>query len=229
MQETLNFGREHKERLRAILSGMEPRPTTSYFEEQRAAAEGCTVTLYNSGKLSIQGPNAAKVKVAVLEKMGLVPELVIGIDEVGRGERTGPMVITGVLADTNEMRELRDSKKTTDISKKEKIASEKMLASASFTINSRMVDLARNHGKNLNQIEASAIERISEMLLELSDAKIIVDGAPLKVKNEKIKFLPKADDLEPVVGAASIVAKHLRNSSQDRAERKTWNVKEKKE
>ncbi len=228
MQETLNFGKEHKERLKAALRAAEQRPTTNYFEELRGTIGGCTVTLYESGKLSIQGAQAAKVKKEILESLGLAPELVIGIDEVGRGERTGPMVITGVLGDTNGLRELRDSKKTSDIAKKEKIVSEKMLASVSVTINAKMIDLARNHGKNMNEIEADAIEKISEILLGLSDAKIIVDGAPMKTKNPKIIFLPKGDDLEPVVGAASVVAKHLRNSSADMEERKTWKKKGKK-
>ena len=58
------------------------------------------------------------------------------------------------------------------------------------------------------------------------NAKIIADGAPMKTKNNKIKFIPKADDLEPVVGAASIIAKHCRNNSSDKEERKTWKKKE---
>lgn len=226
MQETLNFGKGHKKRLKEFLAGYAQRPTTNYFEEQRAMIEGCTVTLYNSGKVSIQGEKAAKVKGLMLSKMGLNEELVIGIDEVGRGEGTGPMVITGVLADTNSLRELRDSKKTGDIAKKEKIVSEKMLASVSVTLNAKAIDLLRNKGKNLNEIEATTIEKITELLSLHGDAKIIVDGAPLKVTNKKINFLPKADDLEPVVGAASIVAKHLRNNSADKEERTTWKGKE---
>jgi ribonuclease HII len=225
MQETLNFGITEKEKIKEIMSNYEKAEVTNYFEEKRAKHLGCTITLYNSGKLSIQGSEAAKVKEEILSMLGLKEDFTIGIDETGRGERTGPMVITGVLADTNSMRELRDSKKTKDIAKKEKIVSEKMLASVSFIINSKAIDLARNSGKNLNQIEAHAIEKISEILSSIADAKIIVDGAPLKVKNQKITFLPKGDDLEPVVGAASIVAKHLRNNSADLGERKTWKNK----
>ncbi len=226
MQETLNFGINEKEKIKEIMSNYEKAEVTNYFEEKRARHMGCTITLYNSGKLSIQGIEATKVKEEILSMLGLKEDFIIGIDETGRGERTGPMVITGVLADTNSMRELRDSKKTKDIPKKEKIVSEKMLASVSFAINSKAIDLARNNGKNLNQIEADAIEKISEMLSSIVvDAKIIVDGAPLKVKNQKINFLPKGDDLEPVVGAASIVAKHLRNNSADLGERKTWKNK----
>ena len=226
MQETLNFGKGEKENIRKILFGFEQAQTTNYFEEQRVKRNGCTITLYESGKLSIQGPNAAKVKDEILSMMGLSQELVIGMDETGRGEKTCPLVITGVLADTNELRQVRHSKKTTDIAAKEKIVSEKMLGSVSVVLNSRLVDLARKRGLNLNEIEAAAMDKISEFLSIFGEAKIIADGAPMKTANKKINFAPKADDSEPVVGAASIVAKHLRNISSDSGERKTWNTKE---
>jgi len=225
MQETLNFGKEKIEELKKVLSNFEEGKTTNYFEEQRAKHLECTITLYNSGKISIQGKNAGTVKEQILKKMGLEKELVIGIDETGRGEREGPMVIAGVLADTNLVREVRDSKKTSDVAKKEKIVSQKMLGSVKVTLNSELIDLVRNNGKNLNQLEENVIDSIAELLSGFADAKIIVDGAPLKVRNKKIEFKPRADDLEPVVGAASIIAKHERNNSSDSQERKTWKRK----
>ncbi|HZX34269.1 MAG TPA: DUF3378 domain-containing protein [archaeon] len=225
MQETLNFGAAEKAKIAEALSKFEEAATTNYFEERRAKRGGCTITLYNSGKVSIQGANAAKVKEELLSMLGLKQEFTIGIDETGRGERNGPMVVAGVLGDTNALRELRDSKKTTDIAKKEKIVSEKMLGSVIVSLNAELIDLARNKGKNLNQLEAETIEKIAEILSGFHEGKIMVDGAPLKVKNKSINFLPKADDLEPVVGAASVIAKHARNNSSDKGERKTWKKK----
>ncbi|MFH1391454.1 MAG: DUF3378 domain-containing protein [Candidatus Diapherotrites archaeon] len=225
MQETLNFGKSEKKKVKEVLANFEEAETTNYFEEKRAKHEGCTITLYDSGKLSIQGMAASKVKEEILSAMGLEQELIIGIDETGRGERDGPMVIAGVLADKNSLREMRDSKKVSDIAGKEKIISEKMLGSVIVSLNSELIDFARNNGKNLNEIEAEIIDNIAATLSSFGGAKIIADGAPLKVKNKKINFKPKADDLEPVVGAASIIAKHSRNNSQDKKERKTWKRK----
>ncbi len=225
MQETLNFGESEKQKISKILDTFEQAKITNYFEEKRVKHKDCTITLYSSGKISIQGQNASQVKEEILSKMNLKKELVIGIDETGRGERDGPMVITGVLGNTNELRELRDSKKTGDIAKKEKIVSEKMLGSVTVTLNSKLIDIARNKGKNLNELEIKTIEKISEILSFFEDAKIIVDGAPLKTQKKDIEFVPKADDIEPVVGAASVIAKHTRNNSQDKEERKTWKKK----
>ncbi|MCR4369385.1 MAG: DUF3378 domain-containing protein [archaeon] len=230
MQETLNFGKTEITKIKEILSSHEQGKTTNYFEEMRTKYLGCTITLYSSGKVSIQGVDASKVKDEILAKMGLVQDLTIGIDETGRGESDGPLVITGVLCDNNELRQVRDSKKTSDIAKKEKIVSEKMLGSVTVVLNARLVDLVRNNGKNLNTLEAETIDKISEILRGYlpanTPAKTIVDGAPLKVKNADIIFLPKADDNVAAVGAASIVAKHTRNNSSDKQERKTWKKKE---
>ncbi len=226
MQQTLNFGKAEKAKIKEILSAFEQAPVTNYFEELRAKKGGCTITLYESGKISIQGSDAAKVKDEILSMLGLKEELTIGIDETGRGERDGPMVIAGVLGDTNAMREMRDSKKTGNISAKEKVVSGKMLGSVAITLNSALIDIARNKGLDLNKIEAHAMDKIAEFLSLFGDAKIIADGAPMKTAYKGIKFLPKGDDIEPVVGAASVLAKHLRNNSSDKGERKTWKKKD---
>ncbi len=227
MNETLNFGKAEKAKLKEILGRFEPAMIASDYEEARAKRDGCTVTLYESGKLLIQGANSAAVKAEIISMMGLKKDLVIGIDETGRGEKSGPLVVAGVLADTNSLREIRDSKKTSDIAAKEKIVSRRMLGAVTVSINSELVDLARSSGINLNQIEAKAMDAIAEFLLMFGEARVVADGSPMKTANKKIMFLPKADDIEPVVGAASVVAKRARDVSQDRAERKTWNIKEK--
>ena len=71
MQETLNFGKGQKPLVREILEGFELGQVTNYFEEVRAKHNGCTITLYDSGKVSIQGPSASVVKDEILSLMGL--------------------------------------------------------------------------------------------------------------------------------------------------------------
>ena len=75
MQETLNFGKSEKKKIAEIMGAFEAAQTTNYFEEKRAKHLGCTVTLYSSGKVSIQGANASRVKEELLSKMGLQKEL----------------------------------------------------------------------------------------------------------------------------------------------------------
>ena len=53
-----------------------------------------------------------------------------------------------------------------DIAKKEKIVSEKMLGSVTVTLNAELIDLVRNNGKNLNELEAETIDKISDKKIE---------------------------------------------------------------
>src|SRR3989344_7744874 len=155
--------------------------------------------------------------------MSRKPEIVLGIDETGRGELKGPMVIAAVLGDSNKLRELRDSKKTSKISEKEKIVTENSLSQVVVSLNAEMIDILRSNGKTLNEIEAVVIDKISEMFSGLDlDVKVKVDGSALNTKNKKIEFIVKGDDLEPAIGAASVLAKNYRNNSADSRERKTW-------
>ncbi|MEM4257214.1 MAG: hypothetical protein QXZ13_03905 [Candidatus Diapherotrites archaeon] len=225
MQETLNFGLNQKKAVLDLLSKFEEAKVTNYFEEKRVKYKDCTITLYSSGRLSIQGKNASLVKDEFLSMLGLKRELVIGIDEVGRGENFGPLVVCGVLADSNSLLELRDSKKINAIQSKASLVSEKMLASVHVVVNAELLDYLRNSGKTINDVEAIAIDKIAELLSNFADAKIIVDGAPIKTSFTKLFFLPKADDLEPVVGAASVLAKKYRDESKDKKKRMTWNNK----
>jgi ribonuclease HII len=221
MQCVLNFSGEENTALKRFLGAFEqlrPGPRG----EARCRLGNSTLTLYSSGKLLIQGPDCEKAKKRVLESVDLGKEIVLGIDETGRGEGTGPFVIAAVLAAPRDMRELRDSKKTGDIEAKRSIVEEKALAIATFSVSSKELSELHEKGINMNKIEAMAINAIHGFFSEISGAKTIVDGSPLRGTASGVSFLVKGDDLNPVVGAASVVAKSARDSSADKGKRKDW-------
>lgn len=226
MTQTLNFSIADKNHITQILSEYEKLPTKTQFEDFRCKIGNSVVTLYHTGKLTIQGNDHEEVKQRLLSALGLQEELVLGIDEVGRGERTGPFVMAALLGDTNKLRELRDSKKTSDIKGKFALASANSLATMVLMINSNYIDRLREKGKTLDEIECEFIKG-SRLIFERLGEKvqIKVDGNALKPCSGAAIFLPKGDDLEPAIGAASVIAKFLREISGDKEERKTWSKK----
>ena len=223
MQTTLNFSAAEFASIKKLISSFEKLPSSSQHEEIRANHKGCSITLYKSGKLLIQGENHKEVASEILLSLKIPPEIIVGIDEVGRGENNGPFVISAVLADRNSMRQFRDSKKTSGINEKAAIVSEKALAIASYSVNAGLIDELRGKGMTMNEIEEAAIDSMASFFRSIyPPARIIVDGNPMKTKSKGIEFIPKADDKEAVVGAASLVAKSTRNSSSDKKTRKSW-------
>ncbi|MEW6295125.1 MAG: DUF3378 domain-containing protein [Candidatus Diapherotrites archaeon] len=228
MEKVLNFGSKQKRQLIEILREFPQVETKNAFEELRCKAGNCTVTLYSSGKLVVQGNDCKKVTEEILQRMGLEEELVLGIDEAGRGESFGSFVVSFVLGDSNKLRELRDSKKTGNLKEKAEIVSGNALAVATVSLNSRLIDQLRNNGLNLNEIEVRIINNLVLLFDELGvKAKVKADGSRLNGTLKHVEFIVKGDDLEPVIGAASVIAKLAREESKDREHRKSWNVKEK--
>ncbi len=120
----LNFSKEEKKEVLNFLQAFPEKKTKTSFEEFRCKIGKSTVTLYTSGKLLLQGDDCEKARDLVLKKVKVENELILGIDETGRGEDFGPFVIAGVLAKPNAMRELRDSKKVKNLDEKAKLVKE---------------------------------------------------------------------------------------------------------
>ena len=223
MQATLNFSREDKGKVKKYLSNFPSKETKTQYEEARVEIDDCVVTLYSSGKLLVQGEKAEKIKERLIHNVGVSGELLLGIDETGRGENFGPFVVAGVFGDTNKLRGLRDSKKL----KRLKEAKKAVLSGSEWHLvlskSSQEIDALREKGSTMNEIEAKMIALIVQNFKEKGlKGRILVDGGVIKGVPKGVEFLPKADDLNPVVGAASVLAKVARDASQDKGIRKSW-------
>ncbi len=221
---TLNFSEEEKEKIIEALSKFPEKKVSAPFEEKRWLINSCTVTLYKTGKLVVQGNNCEKVARAIMKELAFEGELILGIDEAGRSEPFGCFTIAAVLADKNKLRELRDSKKIKNIGERVKIVTKNSLASVVVSFSPEFLDEARKAGLTLNELERRFII-LAPKLFELPNRrfKTRVDGA--KLKGCDAEFIIGGDDLCPVIGAASVLAKFSRESSTNKNRRKTWRSK----
>jgi ribonuclease HII len=222
MQAVLNFSSQDKGKLVSFLAGLEQLEPGSH-EEIRCRAGKSTLTLYKSGKLLIQGPDFERVKKQVLRAVRLEGEEVLGIDETGRGESFGPFVVAAVLAKPGRLLELRDSKKTRNLEAKARLVEENASGISVFSVSSKQLSEFHKKGVSLNYIEAYIISYWHAFFRDFKkDVKVFVDGSPIKGVPKEVCFVVKGDDLNPVIGAASVIAKQARNSSQDKGEREGW-------
>jgi len=223
MQSVLNFQKKEVPKIKKYLSTFEKKENTTEFHSIRAKSGNSTISLFTSGKMVIQGIDHKAVKEKLIEGLSLKKELIIGIDEVGRGENSGPFVITGLLGETTNLLELRDSKKIKKINEKFLIATKNSLANVSVSFNAEFVDMLRKEGINMNKMEAITAKKIIELFVELNQShKVVIDGGVEFLKEKKVEFKIKADDTVPVVGAASVIAKFQRDQSGDKKIRKSW-------
>ncbi|MHA1863545.1 MAG: ribonuclease HII [Candidatus Thorarchaeota archaeon] len=148
-----------------------------------------------------------------------------GIDEAGRGPMIGPMVICGILIDSDRLHELvkigaKDSKTLTHKRRlilKEKI--EKVVSKIEIrTVSAADIDRLRKR-TTLNEIEVEEFASIAKALnpqeIYLDAADVIAERFGIKIgklsgiasKGAKIISEHKADSKYPIVSAASIIAK----------------------
>lgn len=224
---SLNFSKDEIPKIVKVLEseGSEEKGTNTEYELKRVVRGKSTVILYTSGKVVIQNGAEEAVKEWLLSALGLKEELVLGIDETGRGEGTGPFVIAAVLADRNKMRELRDSKKIDkgNLDAKYVLVMKNAKASAAVSVEAEDIDKLRGRGQTMDQIEAQIIDDIVKAMGGAGKGfPVRVDGSSLPVKSKGVEFVVKGDDLDPVIGAASVLAKYTREKSEDKGERKSW-------
>ncbi|MFH1895310.1 MAG: DUF3378 domain-containing protein [archaeon] len=224
-QKSMNFGFKQKEEIKKLLEKFEQKKVNNSFEEKRVKINDSTITLYSSGRLVIQGNDCEKTAEQLLKEIRPESKTVIGIDETGRGESNGPFVISAVLGENNKLLELRDSKKTKNLKEKNDLVLKNSKAQAIFSFNAEYIDELRNKGETMNSIEAKAINSVIDFFDSVKEkSEVLIDGKEM-AGVKKGKFLVKGDDLEPVIGAASVVSKNFRENSSDKKTRKSWKKK----
>ena len=162
-------------------------------------------------------------------------ELILGIDDAGRGPLIGPMALAGCLIPKDlekEFKELgvRDSKTLTP-KRREALAEmirEKSLKYEFVLAFPKKIDSSIQNGTNLNKVEAmEAAEIINKITKGVKEkVKVVIDcPSPNREawKNQVLEFVEDVSNLEVfcehkadrdylVVSAASILAKSVRES-----------------
>ncbi|MCX6995873.1 MAG: ribonuclease HIII [Kiritimatiellaeota bacterium] len=232
---------DQQDRLQALLQAGNYRPLR--MPHTRAAAEGpaCNIALYTSGKCLVQGAGAADWVTFVLEpeilqevRLGyeevLHPEAStphMGVDESGKGDFFGPLVIAAAYVDpalAAAFRQLnvRDSKRITSDRVTEQLARDirKLLGQRSslIVIGPRAYNRLYAQLRNVNRILAWGHARAIENLLDvvpacpraLSDqfgpTRQIEQALLKKGRQIKLEQRPRAES-DPAVAAASILAR----------------------
>lgn len=169
-------------------------------------------------------------------------ELILGIDDAGRGPVIGPMILAGCLLDEESQKELKklgvkDSKELT--AKRREFLVDKIKERAE-TFEIEIIYPVEIDGKNadgimLNEVEAFACANIINKINKgFTKIKVVLDcpsvslakwGDFLKTKIENLSNLEivcehKADKNHVAVSAASILAKHTREKEMEKLRKK---------
>ena len=238
---TFKLTTEQQKTLTVILSTGNYRPATVPYTSIAVRTEDCSISLFTSGKCLIQGKGAEEFVTFVMEpnvlqqashgyEAVLNPEASaphMGIDESGKGDFFGPIVISAAyvdpqLADAMKEMGVKDSKQITSDKKALYIGSElRKLLGRRFSvvkIGPRAYNRLYSKMRNVNTLLAWGHARALENLLEavpdcpraISDQfgrKEQVEKALMK-QGRKIELIqrPKAEE-DIAVAAASIIAR----------------------
>ena len=201
------------------------KPQYMFFQARK---QGLTASFYTSGKMVLQGSKVDEIlakyfEVEIEEKQEILDYPHIGVDESGKGDFFGPLVIAGVYLDKKNAEDLQkqgvmDSKKLSD--KQILILESKIKEVAKYNvilINPAKYNELYASFKNLNKLlawgHASVIENIlkeTECKLALcdqfADEKVILNA--LKEKGRQIKVIQKTKaEEDTAVACASILAR----------------------
>jgi ribonuclease HIII len=238
---TFKLDEEQQQALRQLLTHSKYSITTVPHTQIAVSIQDCRINLYNSGKLLVQGKAAQEWITFTLETeilKGVItgydelqdPEAYqphMGIDESGKGDFFGPLVIASAYVDeelVHKLRELgvRDSKKISSDNVALNLAREirKVLGDrcAMVTIGprsyNRMYSKIRNVNKMLAWGHARAIEDLLKKVPDCPRALSDKFGPTHQIeralmdKGKKIKLDQRTKaESDPAVAAASILAR----------------------
>ena len=163
---------------------------------------------------------------------------IAGVDEAGRGPMIGPMVICGILVDSDRIHELVEigAKDSKTLTHKRRLVLKKQIEKITSKIEIRTVsaaDIDRLRKRTtLNEIEVTEFASIAKALnpqeIYLDAADVIAERFGSKIgelsgiasKGAKIVSEHKADAKYPIVSAASIIAKVERDQAIERFHQK---------
>jgi ribonuclease HII len=134
--------------------------------------------------------------------------IILGVDEVGRGCLAGPVVAGAVILDV-PIAGLKDSKKLSELQRQK--------LNAEIGLSALSIGIGWASPKEIDALGLTAGVRLAmqRAISKITDAydKIIIDGNyNFFPDNPKVSVMIRADDLVPVVSAASIVAKVARDN-----------------
>lgn len=208
------------------------RPLHTVFQAKK---KGVSCTLYTSGKLTVQGKDKGEFIEFYLEPLigdfsythptataDTHPH--IGIDEAGKGDFFGPLVIAGVYADEAGIKKLielgvQDSKRINDkiIDKLAPLIIKDFSHSIVRLNPKKYNELYQSFG-NLNRLlawgHATAIEELHKrtgcknVLIDQFASESVVETALQRKKIDITLVQRHKGEEDPVVAAASILARH---------------------
>jgi ribonuclease HIII len=223
------------DKLRADLTEQGFEITTPVYTVFSALKKGVCCTLYNSGKLTVQGkgmddfitfylePEILKSLTFSYPEMQVSMKARIGIDESGKGDFFGPLCIAGVQADEAQIKQLlslgvRDSKKIADTSIRTLSPKIKEICPHAIVfISPKKYNGLYNSFHNLNSLlgwgHATAIAELVaktgciHVIIDQFASEHVVQNA-LKQKRLLVELSQRhRAEADPVVAAASILAR----------------------
>lgn len=141
-------------------------------------------------------------------------DLVVGIDEAGRGPLAGPVVVCGVILPKEYNHPIIfDSKK---LSLKKRIACFEDILTDALWIGVEIVDEKAIDQLNIYRATQVAMERLAYRS-QVKD--ILTDAMPLSIEKATVTSIIKGDQKSISIAAASIVAKVIRDAKMTSLDR----------